>query len=65
MKFSVDDTTSENGTARREWEHEFEMGIDELDGILLDSDFEYQAKWSRQREEYKSGDMNICLDKNA
>jgi adenylate cyclase class IV len=33
--------------------------------MLLDSSFEYQAKWSRQREEYSAGDMNICLDKNA
>ncbi len=65
VKFSVDDTSSENGTARREWEHEFDMWIDELDNMLLDSSFEYQAKWSRQREEYSAGDMNICLDKNA
>ncbi|USN57762.1 MAG: CYTH domain-containing protein [Candidatus Peribacteria bacterium] len=65
VKFSVDDTTSENGTARREWEHEFSLSIEELDQMLLDADFEYQAKWSREREEYKSEGVNICLDKNA
>ena len=65
IKFSVDDTTSDNGTARREWEQVFDMRIIDLDKILLDSWFEYQAKWSREREEYNIDNINICLDKNA
>ena len=65
MKASIDDTTSSNGISRMEFESEVDMTLDELDKILLDSDFEYQAKWSRQREEFESGDMNICIDKNA
>jgi len=36
-----------------------------LDQVLFDAGFSYQAKWSREREEYKLGDINICLDKNA
>jgi hypothetical protein len=37
-----------------------------LDKKLLDSDFEYQAKWSREREEYRSKNgINITIDKNA
>ena len=39
--------------------------LDELDKLLLDAGLEYQAKWSRKREEYKLGDTNICIDKNA
>lgn len=65
IKFSVDDTTSDNWTARREWEEIFDLKIEELDNILIDSWFEYQAKWSREREEYKIDNINICLDKNA
>ena len=65
VKASIDDTTSSNGISRMEFESEVDMTLDELDKILLDSGFEYQAKWSRQREEFESGDMNICIDKNA
>jgi adenylate cyclase class IV len=31
----------------------------------LESGFKYQAKWSREREEYDYKGMNVCLDKNA
>ncbi len=67
IKLAVDDTTSSNWIARLEWEHIFKnMKIDDLDKVLLDSDFEYQAKWSREREEYKSKNwINITIDKNA
>ena len=41
------------------------MPIEELDSLLLESDFEYQAKWSRERVEYTFDNVNICLDKNA
>src|SRR3989344_292959 len=66
MKASVDDTTSSNGTARLEFELEFpDMTIEQLDKMLLDSDFQYQAKWSREREEYKYKGLNVTVDKNA
>lgn len=65
VKASIDDTTSSNGISRMEFEAIVDMTLGELDQIILDSDFEYQAKWSRKREEYRSGDMNVCIDKNA
>lgn len=66
LKLSIDDTTSANGIRRIEWEETFSwMPIDELDAILLESDFEYQAKWSRERVEYKFDNIVVCLDKNA
>ncbi len=67
IKLAIDDTTSSNWIVRLEWEHIFKnKKIDDLDKILLDSDFEYQAKWSRKREEYKSkNNINITIDKNA
>lgn len=66
IKASIDDTTSENGTARMEFEHEMnQMTLDELDKLLLDSDFDYQAKWSRERDEHKVDNISITIDKNA
>jgi len=65
MKASVDDTTSSNGTARIEFESYVDMSLDELDKMILSCDFEYQAKWSREREDYKFKDLNVSIDKNA
>lgn len=66
IKATLDETTSENGTARLEYEITFpQLTLKELDEILLNSDFKYQAKWSREREEYKYKDMIVCIDKNA
>ena len=65
VKATVDDTTSSNGTARREFESEVDLTIEELDQILLDSGFEYQAKWSREREEYRYKRLNVTIDKNG
>jgi len=66
LKASIDDTTSENGTARVEFEARIEKTIDELDAILIESGCEVQAKWSRDRREYKmQNGTNICLDRNA
>jgi len=41
------------------------MSLKELDNLLIDCGFQYQAKWSRVREQYKYGKFNVCLDKNA
>lgn len=66
IKAAIDDTTSSNGTARIEWELEFPAThIDVVDKLLLDVGFQYQAKWSREREEYAFGDTNVCIDRNA
>jgi len=72
VKASVDDTTSFNGTARLEWESPASVTIDELDKLVLDSGFEYQAKWSRERQEFvyhpagmAQATINVSLDKNA
>ncbi|EKD29595.1 MAG: hypothetical protein ACD_78C00345G0002 [uncultured bacterium (gcode 4)] len=66
IKASIDDTTSSNGTARIEWEMDFPgTHIDTVDQILLDVGFEYQAKWSRMRDEYCYGDTTVCIDRNA
>jgi predicted adenylyl cyclase CyaB len=65
IKATVDDTTSSNGTARQELETDVSLKLEELDQLLLDCGFEYQAKWSREREEYKFKGLNVTVDKNA
>ncbi|HKZ34675.1 MAG TPA: CYTH domain-containing protein [Patescibacteria group bacterium] len=66
IKASVDDTTSSNGITRIEFSAETpKLTIDQLDALIVKSGFSYQAKWSRDREEYKLGDVSICIDKNA
>ncbi|MBI2607639.1 MAG: hypothetical protein HYW51_02320 [Candidatus Doudnabacteria bacterium] len=65
IKASIDDTTSSNGTARIELESEVDLSLEELDKLILDSGFHYQAKWSRERQEFKYKDMNVSIDKNA
>ena len=65
MKASVGSDTGDNGVTRIEFEALVPKTLAQLDDILLDSGATYQAKWSREREEYVSGDMHVCLDKNA
>jgi predicted adenylyl cyclase CyaB len=65
LKASVDDTTSENGTARIEFESRVDLTLNELDKLVLNSGFTYQAKWSRERQEFKYKDANVTIDKNA
>lgn len=66
VKSTIDDTTSENGTARIELEvPTAHLTLDELDNLILKSKFSYQAKWSRERKEYRYKDMTVCVDKNA
>src|SRR3989338_6768282 len=61
IKASIGDDTSANGIAKMEFESEMNITLDELDQALLDAGLEYQAKWSREREEYKLGDVNVCI----
>jgi adenylate cyclase class IV len=65
IKASLDDSSSANGVSRMEFEATMNMTLAELDKVLLDAGLTYQAKWSREREEYQVGDTTICLDKNA
>jgi adenylate cyclase class IV len=67
VKASIDDTTSSNGLSRIEFEETVPgLDIDALDRALLDAGLRYQAKWSREREEYALADGTVvCLDKNA
>ena len=65
IKASLNDHSSANGVTRAEFESEMRMGLAELDLLLIDAGLEYQAKWSRERNEYKLGNTNVCIDKNA
>lgn len=65
VKASIGTDSSSNGVSRMEFEDKMNMTLGELDQLLLDAGLEYQAKWSREREEYKLDDLNVCLDKNA
>ena len=65
VKASVDETTSSNGILRMEFEEKVDLSLDELDRILEEVGFSYQAKWSRNREEYNKDDFYITIDKNA
>ena len=65
VKASVDDTSSSNGISRIEFEEESKLPLGALDAVVLGSGFNYQAKWSRLREEYSCRGVTICLDKNA
>ena len=65
LKAAVDDTTSANGTARREVEVPAGNLLDTLDQVLLNAGFTYQAKWSRERNTYTFKDTTVTIDKNA
>lgn len=66
-KASVGDDTSANGITRMEFEAEVALLIEALDQLLLDAGLSYQAKWSREREEYvlPLEEMNVTIDRNA
>lgn len=65
FKASVDDSTSANGRARLELEQTMPLKLKELDELLLSADCSYQAKWSREREEFEKDGVSITIDKNA
>jgi adenylate cyclase class IV len=65
VKASIDEGTSANTVKRMEFEEAVPITLDELDALVLESGFSYQAKWSREREEYAYKGTNVCLDKNA
>ena len=66
IKASINDHSSQNGVSRIEFEAETkDLSLAKLDQTLLDAGLTYQAKWSREREEYQTGNMHVCIDKNA
>lgn len=65
LKVAIDDTSSSNGTARREFECDMNMTLEELDKILLSCNFKYQAKWSRERQAFDYKGLAVTIDKNA
>ena len=66
VKASIDDATSSNGTARLEFESPTpNVSLAELDALVQRTGYQYQAKWSREREEYSFKDLKLCIDKNA
>lgn len=67
VKATMNTETSSNGTARIEWEVDLApMPIEKMDELVLRAGFQYQAKWSREREEYQlNHDTALCIDRNA
>ncbi|MDE1925277.1 MAG: CYTH domain-containing protein [Patescibacteria group bacterium] len=65
VKVSLGEDTSQNGVARMEFEEKANLNLDDLDQMLISAGFQYQAKWSREREEYAVNGVSICLDRNA
>jgi predicted adenylyl cyclase CyaB len=65
MKVAIDNSTSSNGVARREFESVVPLSLDELDKLLLNCGFNYQAKWSRERQTFKYKGYDVMIDKNA
>ena len=65
IKASIDDTTSENGISRIEFESAVPHSLNVLDDLLVEAGFPYQAKWSREREEYAVKGVTVTIDKNA
>lgn len=65
VKASIDEGTSANTIKRMEFEEPVAISLAELDALLLSVGFTYQAKWSREREEYAYKGATVCLDKNA
>jgi predicted adenylyl cyclase CyaB len=65
VKASVDEGTSANTVTRMEFEEEVPVSLFALDALVETSGYHYQAKWSRERQEYIYKGVNVCLDKNA
>lgn len=65
IKASVGDDSSSNGVKRVEFEILVKKTLAELDGIIIDAGASYQAKWSREREQFGNSQIQVCIDKNA
>ena len=65
VKAAIDEGDSANTIKRIEFEEPVSITLEELDALVLAAGFEYQAKWSRARQEYAYKGASVCLDKNA
>ncbi len=65
VKASLDEGSSANTVSRMEFEEPVGVSLAALDALVLESGFSYQAKWSREREEYTYKGANVCIDRNA
>lgn len=65
LKASIDEGTSSNTVSRLEFEEPVHIPLEALDAKVMDAGFSYQAKWSREREEYDYKGITVCLDRNA
>lgn len=65
VKASLDEGTSANTVSRMEFEEPVPVSLEELDALVRSAGFDYQAKWSREREEYAYKGANVCIDRNA
>lgn len=65
LKASIGDDSSENGVSRIEFEENVDISLEDLDQKVLDSGYQYQAKWSRHRREFLCKGNNVCVDRNA
>lgn len=65
-KIALDDTTSANGITRMEFDEPTpSLDHDSLDALVMGAGYQVQAKWSRHRELYQLGEVEISLDRNA
>jgi adenylate cyclase class IV len=65
VKAAVDGGTSANAVSRLEFEEAVAVPLAELDALLIEAGYSYQAKWSREREEFAYKGATVCLDRNA
>lgn len=67
VKAAVDDTTSENGIHRREFEAPVAaLDLRALDDEVIAAGYQVQARWSRDRDAYRLADGTVvCIDRNA
>ncbi|MEN9922181.1 MAG: hypothetical protein RL097_458 [Candidatus Parcubacteria bacterium] len=65
VKAAIDKGTSENTVQRMEFEEPMPLSLAELDALVEAAAYSYQAKWSREREEYAYKGITVCLDCNA
>jgi adenylate cyclase class IV len=65
IKAALDGGTSANTVSRLEFEEPVPLSLEALDQLLIGAGFVYQAKWSREREEYAYKGATVCIDRNA
>jgi adenylate cyclase class IV len=65
VKAALDGGTSSNTVSRLEFEEVVALTLGDLDALLLEAGYTYEAKWSRERKEYAYQGIAVCIDKNA